>query len=155
MKTTNKTMKCNSEKGGSLLQMLFYLFFIASVGMNVAFLTGCEALTGLRKSPAERRHMPDEKAENAPVVSNSEAFYLREIAARLGISDVDGKTPGDIAFDIEQRIQNFGKAEPYRGKVLSDEDFSDIKDAIMSDANKEVFAAYHAFIKEMAKKDAR
>ena len=114
--------------------------FIASVALNVAFITGCETVKDLCGKSEEKPQTPP---------SPSEASYLREIATSLGMTPSSDKTPGDIAFDIEQALKNHQK---YRGTVLTDEAFKECKTAIPTTKDTETFEAYHAFIKKIAGK---
>ena len=84
-----------------------------------------------------------------PHQAQSEAFWLKKIAAALSIHVTDDDQPDNIAFKIEQRLLS---AEKYKGGVMSEESAANIKEAIVSDADAEIFAAYHAFIQKIAGK---
>ena len=137
-------MNINSKPGSGSVSVLLAMLFIASVALNAAFLTGCISLEKLR---GERE--PLATSRNGKVLPSSEATYLREIAAVLGLSPSSDKTPGDIAFDIEQVLKS---SQVYRGDVFSDEAFSECKSAIPTAKDTETFNGYHAFIKKVAGK---
>ena len=136
-------MNINSRTGSGSVSVFFAMLFIASVALNVAFITGCETVKDLRGICGKS----EEKPQTQP--SPSETFYLREIAASLGMTPSSDKTPGDIAFDIEQKLKNHQK---YRDTVLADEAFNECKTAIPTTKDTETFEAYHAFIKKIAGK---
>ena len=88
-------------------------------------------------------------SEQGPTPIVSESVYLREIAASLGLSPSSDKTPGDIAFDIGQVLNN---TQRYKGGVLNDQVFDECKAAIPTTKDTETFEAYHVFIKKIAGK---
>lgn len=138
-------MNMNSKSGSGLASAFFAILFLASIALNVAFLSGCVTLDGLTGKgpsyPVGPRPLP-------PVPPNAEATYLREIATSLGLSPSADKTPGDIAFDIKQALNNSLR---YRGDVLSDT-FEECKAAIPSSKDTETFEQYHDFIRKVAGK---
>ena len=81
-----------------------------------------------------------------PAPAVSESGYLREIATSLGLSPSSDKTPGDIAFDISQILNN---TQRYKGDVLTDQSFNECKAAIPTSKETEIFEAYHNFIKKI------
>ncbi|MBQ6923072.1 MAG: hypothetical protein IJQ73_00385 [Kiritimatiellae bacterium] len=138
-------MNMNSKSGSGIASAIFIILFIASIALNVAFLTGCETL-----GPRGRRSVnpgPIPPTQSTP--SSSEATYLREIATSLGLSPSPDKTPGIIAFDIKQAL---GKSLKYHDDILSDVAFQECKAAIPTTKDTEIFEAYHRFIKKIAGK---
>lgn len=135
----------NSRTGSGMLPAFLTILLIASVALNMAFLTGCFGQEGLRGGFKESRPTSQQR----PRVSTSEATYLREIASVIGLSPSSDKTPGDIAFDIEQTLNNYCT---YSGTIFSDEAFEECKSAIPTTKDTETFEGYHAFIKKIAGK---
>lgn len=138
-------MNMNSKSGSGSASFFFVILFLASVALNVAFVTGCistEVFQGGSKGPT-----PPPTTQTKP--GASESYYLREIAASLGLSPSLDKTPGDIAFDLKQALGNSLK---YRDDILSDEAFQDCKAAIPTTKDTATFEAYHVFIKKIAGK---
>lgn len=140
-------MNINSKSGSGSASFFFVILFLASVALNVAFVTGCVTSDDLRgKAGKSGRGGP---LLPPPPPTSSEAIYLREIAGSLGLSPSPDKTPGDIAFDIKQALGNSLK---YRDDILSDEAFQDCKAAIPTTKDTATFEAYHVFIKKIAGK---
>lgn len=128
-------MQTTNHKGSAKLGVLF----IASIALNVILLNGCKFL-GIdgRMEPVQ-----------PPPVPSSESSYLRELAEVLKLNEGSEKTPGDIAFDIQQCLNNRQK---YRGEVLSSESFEKASAAIRISKDQETFKAYHDFISKIAGK---
>ena len=127
-----------------MMSALFVILFVASIALNAILLVGCETLTG-PKGPIQRN--PSGTPPSAsPKTTSFESSYLRDIARKLGIDEPSGKTPGDIAFDIEQRL---GQTVSYHDNILTDEAFSVAKAAILIPSDAEVFEAYHSFIQRV------
>lgn len=140
-------MNVNSKSGSGCVSAFFVILFLASIALNAAFLTGCVTLDDLTgKGPS---HHDGPRPTHTTTSSNTETTYLREIATSLGLSPSSDKTPGDIAFDIKQALDN---SQKFRGEVLSDSAFKDCKDAIPTTKDTETFEAYHTFIKKVAGK---
>ena len=135
-------MTTRSNKGSTKIGVLFFILFCASVALNVILLNGCELLG-----------IGGKVRENNPVktspVSGSELSYLRELAEVLEIKEGTEKTPGDIAFDIRQCLNNRQK---YKGDVLSAVSFEMACSAIGIQKDQDIFKAYHAFISKIAGK---
>jgi hypothetical protein len=138
-------MNRNSQAGSGSTSAFFVILFLASIALNVAFVTGCVTLDDFRGNG--RRHGP--RSTPPPSQPASEAVYLREIAGTIGLSPSSDKTPGVIAFDIKQALGNSLK---YRDDILSDEAFQDCKAAIPTTKDTATFEAYHVFIKKIAGK---
>ena len=133
---TNRNM--NARAGSGSISVFLAILFIASIALNAAFLTGCisrKDIFGNGSTP----HSPPP----------AESVYLRQIAKSLGLSPSSDKTPGDIAFDISQVLDN---AQRYKGGVLTDQSFNECKAAIPTSKDTETFESYHAFIKKVAGK---
>ena len=137
-----RTMQTRNRKGSAKLGVLFFMLFIASIALNVILLNGCEFL-GIDGRAGQ------EKPRQAPPVSSSESNYLRELAEVLKLNEGPEKTPGDIAFDIRQCLNNRQK---YRGEVLSSESFEKASAAIRISKDQETFKAYQEFISKIAGK---
>ena len=130
-------MTTRSNKGSTKIGVLFFILFCASVALNVILLNGCELLG-----------IGGKVRENNPVktspVSGSELSYLRELAEVLEIKEGTEKTPGDIAFDIRQCLNNRQK--------YSAVSFEMACSAIGIQKDQDIFKAYHAFISKIAGK---
>lgn len=135
-------MKIKRDKGSAKIGVLFFILLCASVALNVILLNGCE---GLGIGGKAKRANPVQPSQN----TISELSYLREIAGVLKLNEGPEKTPGDIAFDIRQCLDNRQK---YRGEVLSDDSFEMATSAIGIQKDQETFKAYHAFIRKIAGK---
>ena len=135
-------MQTRIRKGSAKLGVLFFILLIASVVLNVILLNGCEFLGigGKEKSGTPVPHAP---------VPISQSDCLRELAAVLKLDEGPEKTPGDIAFDIRQCLDNRQK---YRGNVLSSDSFEKASAAIRISKDQETFKAYHEFISKIAGK---
>ena len=133
-------MQTRNRKGSAKLGVLFFILLIASVSLNVILLNGCEFLDG--KAGQGR-------AMQTPPVSSSESSYLRELAEVLKLDEGPEKTPGDIAFDIRQCLDNRQK---YRGDVLSPDSFEKASAAIRIPKDQDIFKSYHEFISKIAGK---
>ncbi len=138
-------MNMNSKSGSGCASAFFVILFLASIALNVAFLTGCVTLDKFRGGP----DAPNPPRPPQPTHSSSEATYLREIAMSLGLSPSLDKTPGDIAFDIKQTLNN---SQKYRGEVLSDSSFEECKTDISTSKGRETFEQYHRFIQKVVDK---
>ena len=138
-------MNRNSQSGSGSASAFFAILFLASVALNAAFLTGCISMDDIRGG--KEKPIPTTTAHRNS--AEDEAFYLREIAASLGLSPSSEKTPGDIAFDIKQALANTLK---YRDDILSDEAFEECRAAIPTTKDTENFEAYHRFIQKVAGK---
>ena len=132
----------NSRTGSGSVSTFLAILFIVSIALNAAFLTGCISRNDIFGNTSSTQPMPPPKP--APAVS--ESGYLREIATSLGLSPSSDKTPGDIAFDISQILNN---TQRYKGGVLTDQDFDECKAAIPTSKETEIFEAYHNFIKKI------
>ena len=128
----------NARAGSGSVSALFAILFIASIALNAAFLTGCIS----RKDIFGNGSTP-------PPPPPTESVYLRQIATSLGLPPSSDKTPGDIAFDISQVLDN---TQRYKGDVLTDQSYDECKAAIPTSKDTEIFEAYHAFIKKVAGK---
>lgn len=140
--TKGKTMQTRNRKGGAKLGVLFFILLIASIVLNVILLNGCEFLGIEGRSGQGRPVQP-------PPAASSESSYLRELAEVLKLNEGPEKTPGDIAFDIQQCLNNRQK---YRGEVLSSDSFEKASTAIRISKDQETFKAYHDFISKIAGK---
>ncbi len=138
----NTNMNTNARAGSGIISTFFAVLFIASIALNAAFLTGCISKTDIFGNSSSTQPIPQPKP--APVVS--ESVYLREVASSLGLSPSSDKTPGDIASDIGQVLNN---AQRYKGGVLTDQAFDEYKAAIPTSKDTETFEAYHKFIKKI------
>ena len=135
-------MTTRSNKGSAKIGVLFFILFCASVALNVILLNGCELL-GIGGKVRESSPV------QTPSVSGSELSYLRELAEVLEIKEGPEKTPGDIAFDIRQCLNNRQK---YKEDVLSAASFEMACSAIGMQKDQDIFKAYHAFISKIAGK---
>ena len=135
----------NARAGSGIISTFFAVLFIASIALNAAFLTGCISTTDIFGNSSDPQ--PISQPKPAPVVS--ESVYLREIATSLGLSPSSDKTPGDIAFDINQVLNN---TQRYKGGVLTDQSFNECKAAIPTSKDTEIFETYHKFIKKVSGK---
>ena len=140
--TKRKSMHTRHRKGGAKLGVLLFILLIASIVLNVILLNGCEFLGIEGRSGQGRPVQP-------PPASSSESSYLRELAEVLKLNEGPEKTPGDIAFDIQQCLNNRQK---YRGEVLSSDSFEKASAAIRISKDQETFKAYHDFISKIAGK---
>lgn len=138
-------MNMNSKSGSGCASAFFVILFLASIALNVAFLTGCVTLDKFRRGP----DAPLPPRPPQPTHSSSEATYLREIAVSLGLSPSLDKTPGDIAFDIKQAL---GDSQKYKGNVFSDEEFDKYRKAFLTNNDVKTFEDYHTFAKKVAGK---
>ena len=135
-------MKTRNRKGSAKLGVLLFILLTASIALNVILLNGCEILgIGGRTGGGKSVQMPP--------VSSAESSYLREIAGILKLNEGPEKTPGDIAFDIRQHLDNRQK---YKGDVFSADSFEMACSAIGIQKDQEIFKAYHAFISKIAGK---
>lgn len=141
----NTNMNMNAKAGSGSVSVFLSILFIASIALNAAFLTGCISRADIFGNSSSTQSDPRQK----PTPVDSESFYLREIATSLGIFPPSDKTPGDIAFDINQVLNN---TQRYKGGVLNDQVFDECKAAIPTSKDTEIFEAYHAFIKKIAGK---
>lgn len=137
----NANMNMNARAGSGNVSIFFAILFIASIALNAAFLTGCISMKDIFGNGRDPQPTTGQRS--------TESFYLREIATSLGISSFSDKTPGDIAFDINQVLNN---TQRYKGGVLNDQVFDECKAAIPTSKDTETFEAYHAFIKKIAGK---
>ena len=128
-------MNTTSQKGSSMLGVLFALLFIISIALNAMFISGYDIfrLGGATKATGA----------TPPSAPSVETTYLREIAGVLKISETPDKTPGDFAFDIQQRLS---KSMKYSGTVLAPEAFAKISSAIWVAEDRETFKSYHEFV---------
>lgn len=140
-------MKNKTDNGGGLVSVLFVLLFIASVVLNAILLVGCDTLDGGTRPRSENDGKNN--ANTSQQTHPSEADFLREIAARLGIGATSDKTPGDIAFDIKQRLDT---RLTYRGTVFSEAGFEKASAAIRIPEDQETLKEYHDFIRKIAGK---
>lgn len=136
------TMTISSNKGSAKIGVLFFILLCASVALNLILLNGCERL-GIGSKGREAPPV------QPPPVRSSESSYLRELAELLKLNEGVEKTPGDIAFDIRQCLDNRQK---YRGDVLSSDSFEKASAAIRITKDQETFKAYHEFISKIAGK---
>lgn len=141
----NTNMSMNAKAGSGSVSVFLFILFIASIALNAAFLTGCISRADIFGNSSSTRSNPRQKP--TPVVP--ESVYLREIATTLGLAPSSDKTPGDIAFDISQVLNN---TQRYKGGVLTDQSFIECNAAIPTSKDTEIFEAYHAFIKKIAGK---
>ena len=134
-------MKTANQKGSSMIGVLFALLFIISIALNAIFISGCDIfkLGGATKATGT----------TPPPAPSAETTYLREIAAALKIDETPDKTPGDVAFDIQQRLS---KGVKYNGTVLTPEAFAKASSAIRIAEDQEAFKSYHEFIGKIASK---
>lgn len=139
-------MNMNSKKGSGSFSAFLVILLVASIALNAAFLTGCISLEDFRGKGKEPRPT-SQRGPQLPLAS--EAAYLREIATVLGLSPSSDKTPGDIAFDIEQALKS---SRAYKGAVFSDETFKECKAVLPTAKDMETLEAYHTFIKKIAGK---
>ena len=102
---------------------------------------GCDSL--FERRGAQLRRGDRRPYGESPQQFSSEATFLLDIAKRLGIEESPGRKPDEIAFDIEQRLNQSIK---YRGGVMSSKSFGNVKDAILNSEDQEKFQAYHDFI---------
>ena len=135
-------MSTISNKGSAKIGVLFFILFCASAALNVILLNGCEVLGIGGKSGTAK----PEQMQPAP---SPESSYLREIAGALKLNEGQEKTPGDIAFDIQQCLD---MRQKYRGAVLSSDSFEKASNAIRITKDQETFKAYHEFISKIAGK---
>ena len=124
-----------------MLGVIFALLFIISIALNAMFISGYDIfkLSGATKTTGA----------NQPPVPSAEATYLRAIAGTLKIDETLEKTPGDIAFDIQQRLSRSVK---YTGTVLTPEAFAKASSAIRIANDQETFKSYHEFVVKIADK---
>ena len=141
----NTNMTMNARAGSGNVSVFLAIFFIVSIALNAAFLTGYISRADIFGNSRNPQPIPQQKPD--PVVS--ESVYLREIATSLGLAPSSDKTPGDIAFDINQVLNN---TQRYKGGVLTDQAFDEYKAAIPTSNDTEIFGAYHAFIKKVVGK---
>ena len=134
-------MKTTSQKGSSKIGVLFALIFIISIALNAMFISGCDIFKLGNTT----------KASGTPPspTPSAEAMYLREIAGVLKIDETSEKTPGDIAFDIQQHLS---KSVKYTGTILAPEAFAKASSAIRIAQDQETFKSYHEFISKVAGK---
>lgn len=135
-------MQTRNRKGSAKLGVLFFILLIASIALNVILLNGCEFL-GIDGRAGQT------KPVKPPPVSSSESSCLRELAEVLKLNEGPEKTPGDIAFDIRQCLNNRQK---YRGDVFSSDSFGKANAVIRIPKDQETFKAYHEFISKIAGK---
>ena len=135
-------MNMTSHKGSSKLGVLFALLFFASIALNAIFISGCEIFKLGGRTVAN----PPTQHVTRP---SDELMYLREIASMLRIDETSDKTPGDIAFDIQQCLS---KSQTYRGNVLSADAFAKASSAIRIAEDQTTFKAYQDFISKIAGK---
>lgn len=81
-----------------------------------------------------------------PPPPQSEAPFLRDLAAWLSVPIPENATPGDISFAVQQA---FSIIPPYSGEVFSEESFKKYKAAFLTNKDAETFEAYHSFIKKI------
>lgn len=84
--------------------------------------------------------------QDPPPPPQSEAPFLRDLAAWLSVPIPENATPGDISFAIQHA---FSIIPPYSGEVFSEESFKKYKAAFLTNKDAETFEAYHAFIKKV------
>lgn len=135
-------MQTRNRKGSAKLGVLFFILLSASIALNVILLNGCEVL-GLEGRSCQGQSV------QPPQSSGSESSNLRELAEVLKLNEGPDKSPGDIAFDIRQCLDNRQK---YRGNVLSSDSFEKASAAIRISKDQETFKAYHEFISKIAGK---
>lgn len=135
-------MNVNSKSGSGSASAFFVALFLASVALNVAFVTGCISANDFQGDPKGSKPI----RSTQQISGGSESSCLREIAASIGLSPSQDKTPGDIAFDIQQVL---GNTQKYRGDVFSDEAFDKYRKAFLTNKDAETFEAYHIFIKRI------
>ena len=138
-------MDINSKSGSGCASAFFVILFLASIALNVSFLTGCVSLDDFQR---RTKGLPTLQTTQSNPPS-SEAVFLRDIATSLGMSPSPDKTPGDIALDIKQAV---GNSQKYHGEVLSDSSFEECKAAMPTSKDAETFEQYHRFIRKVAGK---
>lgn len=136
-----KAMQTMNRKGGAKIGVLFFILLIASIALNIILLNGCEIL-GIEGRSGQGKPVQSQ-------TSSSDLGYLRELAEVLKLNEGPEKTPGDIAFDIRQCLDNRQK---YRGNVLSPDSFEKASAAIRISEDQETFKEYHEFIRKIAGK---
>ena len=136
-------MKTRNRKGSAKLGVLFFILLSASIALNVILLNGCEVLGLEGRSGQGKSVQPPQPPPNLA------SSYLRELAEVLKLNEGPDKTPGDIAFDIRQCLDNRQK---YKGDVLSADSFEMACSAIGIQKDQEIFKAYHEFISKIAGK---
>lgn len=138
-------MNMKSRAGSGSVAAFLAILLVTSVALNAAFLAGCIFPEDLRGGSKESLLTSQQRSSS----NVSEVTYLREIATKMGLSLSLDKTPGDIAFDIKQVLDN---AQSYRGDVFTEKAFEECKAAIPTTKDTETFKAYQDFIKKVARK---
>lgn len=110
----------------------------------------------LRGWITDRNHQatnsPTSNLDSAPpeqVVSQppqSEAPFLKDLAAWLSVPIPENATPGDISSAIQQALS---KTLQYSGEVFSDTAFDECRAAIPTTKDTKTFETYHEFIKKV------
>ena len=135
-------MKKRNRQGSAKLGVLLFILLCASIALNVILLKGGGVLGIGEKSGGATTVNPSSPP-------NSESSYLRELAEMLKLDVRPEKTPGDMAFDIQQRLNN---RQMYSGEVLPSDSFEKASAAIRITKDQETFKAYHEFIRKVAGK---
>lgn len=138
-------MKAKNRKGNAKLGVLLFVLLCASIALNVILLKGDRIVFLGGKAGGDDTANPPPPSPQ----SSSESSYLRELAGMLKLDAGSDKTPGDMAFDIRQRLSN---PQKYKGDVLSPESFELTSSAILMTKDRETFKAYHEFISKIAGK---
>lgn len=97
-------------------------------------------------SQMELDDLPVQPQDPPPPPPQSEATFLRDLAAWLSVPIPENATPGYISFAIQQALSII---PPYSGEVFSEESFKKYKAAFLTKKDVETFEAYHAFIKKV------
>ena len=144
----------NSKTGSGIISVFFVILFLASIALNVAFLSGCIKQQDLdTRTTKEAPHaLPVKKnstPQSSPSHENHEAELLKNLATWLSIEIPENATPDIIALSIKQALDD---SLQYRGEVLSVEASEECKAAIPTTKDTETFEAYHVFIKKIAGK---
>ena len=139
-------MNMNSKSGSGSASAFFVILFLASIALNVAFLTGCistDKSFGRSGKTSPALPIPPSGTSSG---ANSEAEHcLRNIANLLGLYPSREATPGDIEFNITQALK-------YEGDVFSPEVFQKYRKGFLTDKDVKTFEAYHSFVKKFQHK---
>ena len=125
-------MKTNQQNGGGLAAFFFAIVLLVSLALNGFLLAGCKSSPG-----------KDSQRDEQDTSSYEDVGKLREVADMFDLH----LAPDQGSSEIVNNIKNHVDKKPYKGPVLTDEEFEECKSAMPSQRTRDVFVEYHRFVK--------
>ena len=134
-------------ESGCAARAFFALLLVASIALNVAFVTGCKGVTQfISKSESDDGGSSQTRNGNgSPTYDATED--LRKIAERLGV-EVQEDSASSIASAIQTKLYVEAGAKGFPEEMLSDQAMENVLDRL-PEKQAEIVESYHRFLKTM------